>query len=267
MTNDQLSVQPDEAGAAQIMYDISRGHLVDGPLPEALRSYEGAPVESGLSLQLAVLDRWIAAGETIGGYKIGWTSRGARDRGGVGFRPFGYILASRMLASGSVVHRADVPNCVIEPEICVTMGRRLGAEKVSVEEARDAVASVSASFEVISARTPEGVAMPCRIGNGLNNWGLVYGPEHTPDVALDAITVDLLRDGEPAGSSGSGPDVVDDPYLSLARVAVLLHRYGRALEPGQRILTGSILPGAKTEGASRYEASFGPLGSVAVEFD
>ena len=77
MTNDQLSVQPDETGAAQIMYDISRGHLVDGPLPEALRSYEGAPVESGLSLQLAVLDQWIAAGETIGGYK--WVGRrGAR---------------------------------------------------------------------------------------------------------------------------------------------------------------------------------------------
>ncbi len=105
------------------------------------------------------------------------------------------------------------------------------------------------------------------IGNGLNNRGLVYGPEQSPDVALDAITVELLRDGEPAGSSGSGPDVVDDPYLSLARVAMLLHRYGRALEPGQRILTGSILPGAKAEGAKRYEASFGPLGSVIAEFE
>jgi len=40
-----------------------------------------------------------------------------------------------------------------------------------------------------------------------------------------------------------------------------------ALEPGQRILTGSILPRAKTEGASSYEATLGPLGSVAVEFD
>jgi 2-keto-4-pentenoate hydratase len=90
---------------------------------------------------------------------------------------------------------------------------------------------------------------------------------HRADVPNCAIMVELLRDGEPAGSSGSGPDVVDDPYLSLARVAVLLYRYGRALEPGQRILTGSILPGAKTEGAKRYEASFGPLGGVAVEFE
>jgi len=33
------------------------------------------------------------SGSEIGGWKIGWTSRGARDQMGVGFRPFGYVLA------------------------------------------------------------------------------------------------------------------------------------------------------------------------------
>jgi 2-keto-4-pentenoate hydratase len=266
MTTDQLTGRPDEAAAAKIMFDISRGQLVDGPAPAALRSYDDATMDDGLALQVAVLDLWQQAGEEIGGWKIGWTSRSARDRGGVGFRPFGYVLSSRIRSGGTTLSRGDVPNAVIEPEICVTIGTRLSGSEVSIDEAKAAVVAVAPAFEVISHRLPEGVSIPGRVGNGLNNWGLVIGDEHAPDLDLAALFIELRRDGELVSSSDSGPDVVDDPYVSLARVAGELAKFGLALEPGQRVITGSIVAGLKVDVGTHFAASFGALGEVTVDF-
>jgi 2-keto-4-pentenoate hydratase len=263
---DPTTGQPDRDGAARVMFDISRGQLVDGEAPAALRSYDDATMDDGLAMQIAVIDLWREAGEEIGGWKIGWTSRSARDRGGVGFRPFGYVLSSRILASGARLDRHDVPNAVIEPEICVTIGSRLAGPDVSLDEARAAVVAVAPAFEVISHRLPDGVSVPVRIGNGLNNWGLVIGDEHAPDVDLAALHVELRRDGELVSASDTGPDVVDDAYLSLSRVAGELAKFDLALEPGQRVITGSIVAGLKVDVGTRFEATFGVLGAVSATF-
>jgi 2-keto-4-pentenoate hydratase len=255
------------ARAAQALLGAAQGRPFDDAGLAALRAYDGADLaQEGLPLQLAVAELWRQAGEEIGGYKIGWTSRGARDRGGPGFRPFGFVLASRILPSGSALARGATPSGGLGKEGFVTMGSRLGGPEVTVEEARAAVASVAPAFEVISHRLPDGLPLAARIGNGLNNWGLIVGPRRAPDLPLDALDVELRRDGELIGAATSGPDVVDDPYLSLSRVCALLHASGRALEPGQQLITGSITASVKTAEGGRFEATFGPLGAVAVDF-
>jgi 2-oxo-3-hexenedioate decarboxylase len=261
----EVAADERRARAALALLAASKG----GPLGEddvaALRAYDGLDPREGLPLQLALADLWRHGGEEIGGWKIGWTSRGARDRGGPGFRPFGFILASRIVPSGSTLARAAVPGGALEPEICVTMGARLAGPDVTVEEARAAVESVAPAFEVISHRLPDGLPLAARIGNGLNNWGLVLGEQRPPGLALDSLPVELRHDGALLGTATSDEGTVDDPYRSLTRVTRELHANGRALEPGQRLITGSITASAKVE-KGRYEATFGPLGSVAIEF-
>jgi 2-keto-4-pentenoate hydratase len=250
--------------AAQALLAASKGEPLSDADLLALRAYDGLDLHEGLSLQLALADRWRRDGEEIGGWKIAWTSRGARDRGGPGFRPFGFILASRIFPSGSALARAAVPGGALEPEICVTMGSRLAGPDVTIEQARAAVESVAPAFEVISHRLPDGLSLAARIGNGLNNWGLVLGEQHPADVALDSLLVELRRDGELLGSATSDAATVDDPYLSLTRVTRELHAQGLALEPGQRLITGSVTASTKVEEGS-YEATFGPLGSVSID--
>jgi 2-keto-4-pentenoate hydratase len=264
MTVEQVG--PDRTGAAEVLWSISRGETIDGPTPMSLRSYADAPIESGLPLQVAVIELWKQVGEQIGGYKIGWTSRAARDRGGPGFRPFGYVLARRLIKTGSVLSRAEVRNAVLEPEICLTIGQRIVGE-VTADAARDAVSAVSPAFEIISGRLPEGVSLPVRIGNGLNNWGIVIGAEHAPDVDLSALRVEMRRDGDLVSAATAGPDVVDDPYLSLARVAAELGRHGLTIDPGYRVITGSLVPGVRiADGGTRFEATFAELGSVRLDW-
>jgi 2-keto-4-pentenoate hydratase len=250
--------------AALALLAASKGEPLSDDDVAALHAYDGHDLRDGLPLQLALARLWRNGGEELGGWKIGWTSGAARDRGGPGFRPFGFVLASRILPSGSPLSAAQIPAGALEPEISVTIGSRLAGPDVTTEQARAAVESVAPAFEVLSHRLPDGLSLAARIGNGLNNWGLVVGEPHAPDIALDSLPVEVRHDGTLLGSAVSNGDRVDDPFLSLARVTRELHAHGLALEPGQRLITGSITPSVKIEDG-RYEATFGPLGSVAVD--
>ncbi|HKE64462.1 MAG TPA: fumarylacetoacetate hydrolase family protein [Micromonosporaceae bacterium] len=263
MTNEAVVTESDDAAA--LLFSLARAEVVVDALPPALEPYAAAAPDDGLALQTKVIERWRALGQDIGGWKVAWTSRAMRDSGGKDFRPFGYILASRMFPTGSTVSREGIYRGQVESEICLTIGSRLSGEHVTRDEAFAAVESVSPAFEINARRLANTMPLACRIGNGLNNWGLVVGPAGTPPDSLDGIVVEQFRDGEPAGAGRTGEDILDDPYLSLARVVTQLSRHGFAIEPGQRIITGSILPGMATDGVGHFEASFGDLGSVAVD--
>ncbi|WP_157544715.1 2-keto-4-pentenoate hydratase [Nocardioides halotolerans] len=228
----------------------------------------GSPVTDvadGARLQLEVLRRLEAGGAARGGWKIGWTSRGARDDAGAdGARPFGYVLADRVLPSGSRLDLGAIPSCRLEPEIALVMGAALSGPDVTPEEARAAVRAVAPAFEVNSSRLRPGLSMAVRIGNSLNNWGIVVGPEQDPDLPLDALHVEMRADGEVVSSGSSGPDVLDDPFLSLSRVVATLTGHGIALEPGQTLITGSLTAPLPVSAGVTYEATFRPLGSVSV---
>src|SRR5437899_5906299 len=121
----------------------SSGTAAPGDI-DALRPLAEADVDTGLRLQLAVLDRWLADGEDVGGWKIGLTSRGARDSMGVDVRPPGYVLASRVLATGSELP-PGVKNVRLEPEIGIVLGADITGE-ITIDQAKAAVAAVAPAF-------------------------------------------------------------------------------------------------------------------------
>jgi 2-keto-4-pentenoate hydratase len=248
--------------AAEALLSISRGSEPTSQDLDWLHSYDDSAPRDGLPLQLAVLDLWRDSGEDVGGWKIAWTSRGARDRGGPGFRPFGFVLASRILGSDASLPAERVRKGLLEPEICLILGERLAGTDVSLGQARGAVSGIAPALEICSQRMPPDLSIATRIGNDMNNWGMVVGPVRPPDIALDDLSVELLQDDRSIATGRSSPDVVDDPYLSLTRVCRELAAFGLALEAGQAVLTGSVVASARMSEPSVVEARFGPLGSV-----
>lgn len=252
----------DEQAAAELVVRSQQGEALSGEELEALQAYGSAFPDRGESLSGAVMRRWAELGEPVGAWKIAWTSRAARDSGGPGYRPFGYILRSRVVDSGASLPLSGIVACALEPELCLTMGARLSGPDVTPEEARSAVRSARASFEINSGHLPDSIPRAISIGNSMTNWGLVLGPEHDLDVPLDALTVTFTRDGEQIGTAPTSQDIVDDPFVSLARVAAVLHRNGLSLEPGQAVITGAILPRQPVTAPGHYVAEFGAIGRV-----
>jgi 2-keto-4-pentenoate hydratase len=224
-------------------------------------------VVEGLSVQLEVAARFEAAGESIGGWKVGMTSGRSHDRMGEAFRPHGYVLASHLLDSGAQLRRDDLVNPGIEPELCLILGEPLSGSP-SQEEARAAVVAVAAAFEVIELRLPGGGGADngLLVADGLANWGIVVGPSVPPPASLPAgLEVTLSRDGaEVARERAGGTVVFDDPFLSLAWLAVVLSRSGCSLEVGQPVITGSFA-NVELDGPGRWRAVFSGVGAVELD--
>ncbi|HEY1627267.1 MAG TPA: fumarylacetoacetate hydrolase family protein [Streptosporangiaceae bacterium] len=255
---------PDEQRAAAALIRVAETLSLGAEDIAALHSYDDADVSVGEALQVAVINRWRERGEQPGAWKIAWTSRAARDSGGAGYRPFGYIRQSRVFASGATVTLDATPAIALEPEICLVIGTELGGAEVTRDEARNAVRAVAPAFEIISRRLPTGLSRAVQVGDAMGNWGLVVGPEHASDLALDRLPVQVSRDGEVISAGTSEPDILDDPFLSLARACAIFAAHGLSLSPGQRVITGSILDRIPARPGESFTATFGELGTVSA---
>ena len=225
------------------------------------------PRDEGLRRQLANLgDRPVA------GWKVGLTSGAARDSMGAGFRPFGYILADRVFESGAAIaldpfRDGETVRVGVENELCFRLDAALGAE-ASAADARAAVASVAPGFEINEQRLARDAGTAERLADDLNQWGIVHG---TP-VVLDwetfdfgSLNVALTLDGAEAEKVAACGHI-DDHFASIAALARQLARFGRALEAGSRVITGSYTR-QRVLDACRWEGDFGPeIGRVSVEF-
>lgn len=225
------------------------------------------PRDEGLRRQLANL-----ADRPVAGWKIGLTSGVARDSMGAGFRPFGYILADRVFASGAVIplapfRVAEDIRVGVENELCFRMGAALSGD-VSADEARAAVASVAPGFEINEQRLPRDASVVDRLGDDLNQWGIAAGEEVVLDfsafdftklrvaLALDDVVVETV----------AARGHIDDHFASIAALARQLGRFGRTLEAGSRVITGSYTR-QRVADACRWQGDFGPeIGRVSVEF-
>jgi 2-keto-4-pentenoate hydratase len=81
---------------------------------------------------------------------------------------------------------------------------------------------------------------------------------------LGDTRVEFYRDDQLVETNTPGA-TMDDPYLSLARLCRLLHKYGRGLEPGQPVITGSFCHHPVPQPGS-YRAVFSDIGEVSVKF-
>jgi 2-keto-4-pentenoate hydratase len=199
-------------------------------------------LDQALDLQLAVLDQHLAAGQSLGGWKVGLTSEASRIKLGADERPFGYVLASRILGSGGRVAAATVRRLSIETEMCFTVGTEITDSSITPDRILDHIESVAAGFELNEQRP--GTAKPdfcAMVTDCLTNWGIVVGDGVPPTSAeaLSATTIVMERNGTEL-FTGVSRDHCDDHTVSLCRLVEQLARHGQTLKPGQKIITGAF---------------------------
>jgi 2-keto-4-pentenoate hydratase len=208
-----------------------------------------------------------ARGERVGGWKLGQTSGESRDAFGPGVRPFGFILASRILDDGATLSWSDVKSGGIENELCFIIGSDI-SEPVTAESVRTHLAGVAPCFEINQRRIPKTSPAAERIADGLANWGIVVGPvQPIPGHwQPDALTVTLCHDGKTVEAVPAAGHI-DDHFETLARLANQLLEHGRHLRAGDRTITGAF--GKQNQPApGLWTGEFGPeLGTVSLRIE
>ncbi|WP_419841017.1 2-keto-4-pentenoate hydratase [Candidatus Poriferisodalis sp.] len=216
--------------------------------------------EDGLAIQCEMQRRAVAAGAIHVGWKVGLTSDRARIAVGVDERPFGHL--NRVLASPAVIPSSEIRHASIEPELCFVIGDRIAGHDVDPAAVPARIAKVCAGFEINEARVTVGGCIALLVADNLTNWAAVQGSGALvpPATELDRCIVTVTCDGEERLACTAG-DEVDNPYLSIACLAATLHRYGLALEPGQRVITGAYAR-FRVEAGQRWQARYAGIGDV-----
>lgn len=200
-----------------------------------------ASLDAAQLSQLEVLRTSEADGETVGGWKLGLTSGASRDAFGVGFRPFGFVLGSRVRRSGSTLWwDSTVATGSIENEVCFEIGETI-TEVVTPDSVRETLKGMAPAFEINQVRIDGDASHEERLVDNLSNWGIVVG--EMMDVPADwpqqQLKVSLLHNADGVESVAADGHI-DDHFVSIARLSNRLLRFGRRLEAGQKVITGAF---------------------------
>src|SRR5882762_7761850 len=77
-------------------------------------------------VQLGILDRKIAQGESQAGWKVGMMSKAMREMLGGNEPVFGYLLESARFQAPQIFSFDNLSSPMVEHEILITMGKDLG---------------------------------------------------------------------------------------------------------------------------------------------
>jgi len=231
-------------------------------------------MDDAYAVQRAWVDRKIADGDTITGYKIGLTSRAMQQAMNIDTPDFGILLQSMYFPNNSTINTGDFCDPRIEVELGFVMKKPLYGDNVSVEEVLDATDYIVPSLELIAARShrvdPEtGYTRKVfdTISDNAANAGYIVG-----DSRVSPRDIDLRWSGailylnDEVEETGLAAGVMDHPAKGICWVCKRFASHGIGLEPGQFVLSGSFTRPVIARPGDTMRCDYGPLGTISVNF-
>ena len=227
-------------------------------------------MDEAYRVQLALLARFEAAGERQAGWKVGLTAAAMRAQWNIHEPCFGFLLESGHQPSGHAFRFADIIAPGFENELCLRVATRLAGPGVTLEQAIAAISHAAPALEIVEKRGPFSEDIALAMADNAQQKAFVTGTEIalTPaNRALAAATVEVAVSGTVLDRAAGAEVMGAGPFLSVQWLANKLAEFGRALEPGQRIMSGSFTRQYPIAQGDRIESRFSPFGTVTARFE
>ena len=259
------------AEAADRLYRAER----DRVQIKALTQFYDMDMDDAYAVQKAWVDRKLADGEQVLGYKVGLTSKSMQIAMKIDTPDYGVLTDRMRIDNGARVKAADYLDPRIESEFAFVLKKPLAGEHVTREQVMDATDYVQPALELISARSQRvdpdnGYTRTVfdTIADNAANAGIVLGGKQiAPDeVDLTWAGAILSLNGE-IEDTGLGAAVMGHPAEGVRWVCRRFAPHGIGLEPGQVILSGSFTRPVAVAPGDEIRADYGPWGEVTVSFD
>ena len=226
------------------------------------------------AIQKAWLDRRLADGEQIVGYKIGLTSKAMQLAMNIDTPDYGVLTSAMVFENGSTLKAADFLDPRIEAEFAFVLKAPLYGDSVSIEDVMEATDYIQPALELISARSlrtdPDTgyTRNVCdTIADNAANAGIISGGIQ---VAPDGIDLPhcgaILSLNGVVEDTGLGAAVMGHPAHGISWVCKRFAPHGIGLEAGQVILSGSFTRPVAVAPGDRVQADYGALGRIEIDF-
>ena len=133
-------------------------------------------IEQAYRVQLGLLDRWVARGERLAGWKVGLTAPVIQKQFGMHEPVMGFLLESGHRDGGARFRHDDLIQPGFENELCLTVGSRLEGPNVTRAQARAAITAVQPAFELIETRGDFRADVTLALTDNCQQKAFVTGP-------------------------------------------------------------------------------------------
>jgi 2-keto-4-pentenoate hydratase len=217
--------------------------------------FDRLTLDQAYRIQLGMIARRIAAGERQIGWKVGLTAEPIQQQFGFHEPVFGCILDSK--PSGHVFRRDELIRPGFESELCLRVGQTLNGE-VDMGTVRAAIDAVYPALEIIETRGDFTAQIALAMADNAQQKTVVLGdPVPLGALALDAVAATVRINGETV-ATGRGDAVLGNPLNSVIWLARKLQEFGRAIQPGEIIMSGSFTRQFPIAPGDRVEVEFAP---------
>jgi 2-keto-4-pentenoate hydratase len=180
----------------------------------------------------------------------------------------GFLLESGHRGSGATFRHAELMEPGFENELCLTIGTRLQGPGVTPAQARAAITAVQPAFELIEGRGDFRADLTLALTDNSQQKAFITGPASPLPAGWEpaATTVEVLINGQQVDHA-VGSEETGHPVRSVAWLANKLAEFGRRIEAGHRIMSGSFTKQYPIRRGDRIETRFTPFGAVRATFD
>ncbi len=253
----------DEAAAA-----LAGAYVTGKPVPPLTQTYGDLTLEDAYAVQLRQVERFVAAGRTVKGHKVGLTSAAMQRLLGVHEPDYGHLLDDFFYLEHEPIPVERFLQPRIEPEVAFVLKRALRGPGVTAHEALAAVDFVLPALEIVDSRIENWrIALLDTIADNASSGAVVLGstPTQVHEMDLRLVGAVMTRNGVVVGT-GAGGAVLGSPLGTLVWLANTLGARGVTLEAGHVILPGSVCAMVPVEAGDSVTATFAGLGSVTACF-
>jgi 2-keto-4-pentenoate hydratase len=219
-------------------------------------------------VQAAVVAGWEQRGYRVVGRKGAATSPAAQVKMQVDEPIYGHLFDFHQAQPGDSLSTAHFIQPLIEGELAFRFNQRLAGPGVTVDVVLAATQSIVAAYDIIDFRTTDWqVGFGEALCYNVFTRHFVLGDQPLPPDQLDLpnVTIDLYKNGQLV-TSATGSAVLGHPARSMAWLANKLAEQDRAILPGDFVLTGAITTPQPIAAGDFFEADFGPLGKLPIQF-
>ena len=230
-------------------------------------THELADVEDAYRIGMEVLDLKLAAGRTVKGHKVGFTSKAMRSLVGATEPDYGFLYDDWFVPENSTVSRSKMNRPLVEQELAFVMARRLSGPSVNAADVIRATDFVLPALEIVDSRyAGRGRSILVDSISDAASCGFVVlggNPARLADIDIRRISGSLSINGD-IMETGTASAVMGNPINAVAWLANKLSEFGVVMEEGDVILSGSFIKAVPFEAGDSLFALFDQLGEVSL---
>jgi 2-keto-4-pentenoate hydratase len=197
---------------------------------------------------LARREAELAGGATAVGWKIGFNTPAIQAHFGITGAVVGYLTDTTVMEAGQPVDLGRWRGPALEVEVAIRVGDDGG------------VAGLAPALELVDLDLPFDRLEPILAANVFHR-GVVFGPEMA-GADLSHLAVEVVKDGQLVADGR----LLEQPEVTVEVVRSFLNHYGAQLQPGDRIIAGSLIAPLTIAPGDRLDVSYGSFGSLDVAF-